>query len=130
MSPQHKKKQTILNWNLSNDNQGNLRLVMSLAGFDVRDVYTEAEAINLVNLLNVSDDEIVCFLIRCTGNKTKTMDIFNSLVKGGFNLPVLLVASSEHESSFREVQDEVPECLDVHFCYSNSTLDALNSIAA
>lgn len=124
------KKQTILNWNLGGGNQDNLKLVMTLAGFKVRDVQDESEAINLVDLVSVSEDEIVCFVIRCSGNKERTIAIFETLKKANFHIPILLVAALDHTSSFRAVQDQIPQGLDVHFCYSNSTLDALNRFAA
>lgn len=126
----NEKRQTILNWNQSDESQNNLKSVMTLAGFEVRDVYSESEAINLVKLLPGFEDEIICFLIRCTGNQDITLEILKTLATGGFTLPILLVASPEQEKSFREVQDSTPEGLNVHFCYANSTLDALSGIAA
>ena len=124
------KRQTILNWNQGQTGKDNLKMVMTLAGFDVRDVYNETEAINLVNLLQASEEEAICFLVRCTGDQQKTIEVFRSLAAGQFRLPVLLVVPREHEASFRAVQDSVPAGLDVHFCYANSTLDALHHIAA
>ena len=91
----NEKRQTILNWNQSDENQNHLKMVMTLAGFEIRDVYSESEAINLVKLLPVSEEVVVCLLVRCTGNQEITLEILKTLATGGFAMPVLLVAAPD-----------------------------------
>ena len=117
--------QSILRW--VTDPQGNdqMKALLSLVGFDVRDVDDEMEAINVIGLSRMTAEEYTCFMICLSRNMSRLPEVFAYMDGVGFDLPILLVVPDAETMSIRKIQDRVPAGLNVHFCYENSTMDAL-----
>ena len=122
------QKETILIWNINKDRHDTMRLILVMAGYDVRQVYDESDAINITGIMNQTNQMTACLLIKCNKSIEKLSSAFANLAESQFAAPILLVLPSEDQAQVVAIRSKVPQMLDVRFCLSDNTLDALTGI--
>ena len=125
-SESSENRQIVLVWDLNDSLGENFRLVLVMAGLDARFVNDEAEAINLAEISKSTTNEIICLLIRVPDNFIELRRVLRTLERTDFSHPVLLVVPVEQKKVISEMQVQLRSDLDLHFCYEDSAIDALN----
>ena len=128
-SQKDEQEETVLIWNLQKGRHDTMRLVLVMAGYGVRNVYDESDAINMVGILSQTNQKAVCLLIKCAGGIEKISGALANLEESEFSIPILLILPSAQPRMVDAMRSHIPQGLDVRFCLSDNTLDALTGIA-
>lgn len=123
------EERIVLILDLREQQNDNIRFILKMAGYEVRYVYDEMDAINLLEVLNLSDtSSVLCLLIRCDQNHQRYVGRLRRLAKVGFALPIMLQFPQEQKRSEQSIRSALPENLDLHISFSDNTLQTMIGI--